>query len=86
MLDSDSDSLTELSDPEITPSPEPSSSSSTQASSSVRQISNLALQTFARCTAQKIEKIDYRKCHTRRATRAKTNCSIPYNSLHSAAS
>lgn len=79
MLNSNSNSLTELGDPEITPSLEPSSSFSPQASSSIPQASNFSLQAPVRCMPWSIEKIDYQKSHTGQTTMTKTNSSVPYN-------
>ncbi len=73
LVDSDSDSLTELGDTnDNTPDPDITSSSVPQAS--------------IRCTTRNIERIDYRKAHTGKASLSKTNSSVPITSPHSGAS
>ena len=72
-IDSDSDSLTELGDTnDNTSDPDITSSSVPQAS--------------IRRTTRNIERIDYRKAYTGKASLSKTNCSVPITSRHSGAS
>ena len=72
-IDFDSDSLTELGDTnDNTSDPDITSSSVPQAS--------------IRRTTRNIERIDYRKAHTGKASLSKTNSSVPITSPHSGAS